>query len=112
MRRQRAIVVGFVSLLSLVSLLLVAIGIHQAGPRIHEIVRDRTAKLLQARFKSQVEFSDFDVSLFPRVQLTISGLVMRHKGRTDIPPLFQIRKVSVYANLMSLLRAKPRITLV
>jgi hypothetical protein len=106
-RKRWIIIVGFASLL-----LLVAIGIRQAGPRIHGVVRERTAKFLQARFKSQVEFSDFDVSLFPRVQVTIDGLVMRHNGRTDIPPLFQIRKVSAYANFMSLLRGKPRITLV
>ena len=76
------------------------------------MVRDRTDRILQTHFQSQVQFSDFEVSLFPRVRVTISELVMRHNGRTDIPPLFQIRKVHVYANFLSLLRAKPRVALV
>lgn len=44
--------------------------------------------------------------------MTITGLVMRHNGRTDIPPLFQVGKVSVYANLLNILRRKPHISLV
>jgi uncharacterized protein involved in outer membrane biogenesis len=103
--RRWIIIIGLALLLALV------IG-YGLGPRLHALVRDRTDKMLQAHFQSQIQFSDFDVSLFPRAHLTITDLVMRHKGRTDIPPLFQVRKVSVYANMLSLLRTKPRITLV
>ena len=92
--------------------LLVLIAIYGFGPKLHAVVRDRMSKTLQTHFQSQVQFSDFDVTLFPRVRLTITGLLMRHKGRTDIPPLIEIRKVTVYANLLSFLRPRPRITLV
>jgi len=87
-------------------------GFREFGPTIHRLIRDRVAQFLQVHFQSQVEFSDFDVSLFPVVHVTITGLVMRHNGRTDIPPLFQVRKASVYANLANLLRRKPRISLI
>ena len=75
-------------------------------------IRNRVAKMLQTHFQSQVAFSDFDVSLFPTIHMTITGIVMRHNGRTDIPPLFQVSKASVYANLSNILRRKPHISLV
>jgi hypothetical protein len=95
-----------------VTFLLFLIAIYGLRPRIHTIVRNRTERILQTHFESEVEFSDFEVSLLPRVHMTIAGLVMRHKGRTDIPPLIQVREVSMYANLLSLLRSKPRISFV
>ncbi|MGH9679455.1 MAG: AsmA-like C-terminal region-containing protein, partial [Candidatus Acidiferrales bacterium] len=61
---------------------------------------------------SQVEFSDFKISFLPRVHLTITGLVLRHRGRTDIPPLFQIQKLSLYAHPLGFVRSKPRIEFV
>ncbi|MFY9529899.1 MAG: AsmA-like C-terminal region-containing protein [Candidatus Acidiferrales bacterium] len=95
-----------------VAFLLLLIAIFELGPRIHVMVRNRIERMLQTHFQSKVEFSDFDVSLFPPVHATITGLVMRHKGRTDIPPLIQVREVSMYANLLSLLQNKPRIAFV
>jgi len=89
-----------------------AIAIHALKPRIHAMVRDKTAKVLESHFQSQIEFDDFEVSLYPRVYVTITGLVMRHHGRTDIPPLVQVRKATVYANLRSVLRGDPHIALV
>jgi hypothetical protein len=95
-----------------VAFLLFLITMYGLAPRIHTMVRNRTERILQTHFESKVEFSDFEVSLLPRVHMTITGLVMRHKGRTDITPLIQVREVSMYANLMSLLGIKPRISFV
>jgi hypothetical protein len=89
-----------------------AVALYALRPKLHAILRDRTETILRTHFASEVEFSDFGVSLFPRVHVTITGLVLRHKGRTDIPPLVQIRQVSMYANLLSLLRDDPRIAYV
>lgn len=101
--RKWLIIIGVAFLLSLII-------IYGLARRIHTMVRDRTKRILQTHFESEVEFSDFEVSLFPRIHVTITGLVMRHKGRTDIAPLIQIREVSIYANLLSLLEIKPRIS--
>jgi hypothetical protein len=93
-----------------VAFLLLLITRFGLAPKIHIMVRNRTEKILQTHFESKVEISDFEVSLLPRVHVTITGLVMRHKGRTDITPLIQVREVSMYANLLSLLGTKPRIS--
>jgi AsmA-like C-terminal region len=81
-------------------------------PTIHRIAREQMRKALEAHFASSVEFSDFDVSLFPRVHVTVTGLVMRHEGRTDIPPLIQISEVDAYANIPALMGPKPHISFV
>ena len=67
-------------------------------PTLHRMARERAEVYLQSRFKSSIEFSDFHVKLLPRVHLTIDGLVMRYQGRTDIPPLIEIRKVTADAD--------------
>jgi len=81
-------------------------------PRIHTFAKERMQKVLELHFASQVEFSDFTISLFPHIHMTVTGLVMRYKGRSDIPPLFQIQEVSAYASLLGLLRHQPHISFV
>jgi len=82
------------------------------GPTLHSFVRERTQKVLQTHFASTVEFSDFDVTMFPRLRVTITGLVLRHKGRTDIPPLIEVKTATMYAQLPELLRPRPYISFV
>src|SRR5215471_3149410 len=94
------------------ALLVFLIALYGLSPAIHTIVRKRTERILQTHFESKIEFSDFRVSWFPRVHATITELVMRHKGRTDIPPLIQVHEVSMYANLLSLFEVKPRVSFV
>jgi hypothetical protein len=91
--------------------LLVAAG-FLFGSNIHAMVRARLQKGLAAHFASTVEFSDFDVTMFPRMHVTITGLVLRHKGRTDIPPLIEVKTVSMYAQLAGLLQPRPYISFV
>jgi hypothetical protein len=67
-------------------------------PTLHRLALQRAERYLQSRFNSSVQFADFHVSLFPRVHLIIEGLVMRHQGRTDVPPLIEIRRVTVDAS--------------
>jgi len=81
---------------AVVLLMLVGAGIL-LGPGAHGFIRERTQKALETHFASSVEFSDFNVALFPRLRVTISGLVLRHKGRTDIPPLIEVKTVTMYA---------------
>jgi AsmA-like C-terminal region len=95
-----------------IAFLLILISLFALGPSIRVVVRERTEKVLQTHFASKVEFSDFDVTLLPRIHVTITELVLRHRGRTDMPPLIQVREVSMYANLPSLLWSKPHISLV
>jgi hypothetical protein len=93
-------------------LLLALLTMAGLRPWIGAIVRSRTERFVQTHFASKMEFSTFEVSLYPRIQVTIGQLVLRHHGRTDIPPLILVRTLRMTANLTNLLRAKPRVAFV
>ncbi|MFZ1972504.1 MAG: hypothetical protein WAU89_06645 [Candidatus Acidiferrales bacterium] len=75
-------------------------------PAIKNAMRKRTEAYLQARFQSDIEFSHFDVFLFPHVRVTIDGLALRLQGRTDVPPLIQIAHVEFSAGISGMLRKR------
>ena len=75
-------------------------------------VRDRVVVALEERFKSDVEMESFQVSLFPRPEILGTGLVLRHQGRTDVPPLIKIGAYSSSAGLWGLMRTPMRLNTV
>src|ERR1700719_4715741 len=78
-----------------VAFLVVVIGavftLYAVAPSLRAIARKRTEAYLERKFESSVQFSDFGVSLYPHVRLVVSSVVLRHEGRTDIPPLIEVR---------------------
>jgi AsmA-like C-terminal region len=74
------------------------------APAVKSIVRKRTEAYLKARFQSDIEFSHFEVFLFPHVSVTMDGLALRLRGRTDVPPLIQIQHVKFTASISGMLR--------
>lgn len=68
-------------------LLLLLLGLYLLRPKIQTVARQRTEAVLRARFASDVQISDFRLYLYPSIHVYIRGLVMRHEGRIDIPPL-------------------------
>jgi AsmA-like C-terminal region len=85
---------------ALLVMLFVALRIlvTHATPYLH----DRAEDMLSSRFDSQVEIGSLQVHLFPVVSLSGSGIVLRHHGRTDVPPLITIAHFSAHASLLSL----------
>jgi len=86
---------------AVVPLLLVGatlVGIY-ARPFIHA----RALAMLRSRFQGQVEIRDFHIALFPVPTVTGSGIVVRHHGRTDVPPLIEIQEFSATASFTGLL---------
>jgi hypothetical protein len=57
-----------------VVLLVLLVAALLMGPTLHSFVRERTHKVLQTHFASTVEFSDFDVTMFPRLRVTITEM--------------------------------------
>lgn len=66
-------------------------------------VRDRVLEALNERFASQVALESLDVSVLPRPRVTGTGLRLRHKGRTDVPPLISIDSFDASADIRGLL---------
>lgn len=67
------------------------------------MIRDRVVAALNARFATQVELESLQVAVFPRPELSGSGLAVRWEGRTDVPPLVRLENISASAGLFGLL---------
>jgi hypothetical protein len=72
-------------------------------------LRTRLASAIGDRFGGTVEIRSLRVSVFPRLRLAGSGVVVRHGGRTDVPPLITIKAFSADAGIVGLLRRTIRL---
>ncbi|HEY1492897.1 MAG TPA: hypothetical protein VGF49_00080 [Candidatus Solibacter sp.] len=97
--------IGLAVAVALIGLTIAGIVLNR---RFQPYLRQQAILYLRERFHSDVQLTDLHVSL-PRIsplrwaltggrgtQLWVDGygLVMRYKGRTDLPPMFAIRKFS------------------
>jgi len=94
----KKIAIGF-----LVLLLAGAAALAWVAHNASRLVRERGIKMLEDRFESQVEIQDLRVALFPSVSLEGSWLVLRHHGRTDVPPLIVIKQFRTHESWLVLL---------
>lgn len=90
-------------LVACVLLLVVAAVFLSWVSRATPHVRDRVVAALNENFDSQVALDQLQVSVFPRPEVSGSGLTLRHKGRTDVPPLIAINGFLASAGFRGLL---------
>ena len=77
-----------------------------AGSRMVTL-RQLVIDTLSDRLDSEVQLESFSVDTFPTVHLTGTGLVIRHKGRRDVPPLVSVRSFTLDGGLIGLF-SRPR----
>ena len=68
-------------------------------PRASALIRDRVIAQLTSDLASDVELESVQASFRPGPRVVLQGLVLRHKGRRDVPPLVQIRSLTVNVSL-------------
>lgn len=68
-------------------------------PRASELIRERVIAQLNSDLESEVDVESLQMSLRPSPRVSLQGLVMRHKGRRDVPPLVQIRSLTAEVSL-------------
>ena len=73
-------------------------------PFSSETLRARLVATLEERLDSDVELGGLALTVFPRFQARGEQLVIRHKGRTDVPPLFKVAAFTVDADFAALWR--------
>jgi hypothetical protein len=82
--------------------------IYGVAPGLRETARRRTELYFEAHFRSTAQISDFRVlSLYPRMRVTVEGIVLRQEGRTDVPPLIEIGRATFDAEFLSILSLRP-----
>jgi hypothetical protein len=104
------------------ALILLLIIVDEAVDRFEPYIREQAITYLQKRFDSEVELAALrigmpDVSpmrlLLTRGQSLArvegEGVVLRHRGRRDVPPMFVIKKFSFEVNLGSVFDSPKRI---
>lgn len=87
-------------------LLIVLAIIAGAGSRTATL-RKLVIDTLADRLDSEVELEAFSVDTFPTVHVTGSNLVIRHKGRRDVPPLVSVGSFALDGGLLGFF-SRPR----
>ena len=72
-----------------------------------ETLKEQVIALLSEELESEVTIEKLEGRAFPRVAVSGAGVVIRQKGRTDVPPLITIETFEIRGSLRDLMR-KPR----
>ena len=72
-------------------------------------VKDRVIALLSDQLESEVTIERLEGRVFPRVSVSGGGVVIRQKGRTDVPPLISIKEFEIHGSLRDLMRRPRRV---
>lgn len=93
----------------LVALIIIAaVGVVTLGHKpLMAYAQRALVRVVKERFGSDVEFSSFTISVFPRVHIVGTGLVLRIKGSTDVPPMIQVGKFQLDGNFSQVIRRIP-----
>ena len=83
-----------------------AILVFAVVPLSADTLRHRMIATLSERLESEVEIGDLHLHIFPALHVEGSKLIVRWRGRTDVPPLISIASFTVNSNLMSLARRR------
>jgi hypothetical protein len=89
---------------------LIPLGIVAAAriPFSSGILRDRLIDALEERLDVDAELKSLTVRFHPSFRAIGTGLTLRSKGRSDVPPLIEVRTFTVDANLSGLWQARSR----
>jgi len=75
------------------------------GHYLSSFVRERMIHALQETYSSDVALKHLELRLFPWVHADGEGLVLRFRGRSDLPPLLSAARFTVDASWGGLLRS-------
>jgi hypothetical protein len=100
-RRRRVGRRGWLVIATLFAVVLAVIA--SSFSRLTPHVRDLALEALNERFDSDTEIATLQVSIFPQPAVRGTGLVVRYKGRRDVPPLLTVKAFSASASVPGLM---------
>jgi hypothetical protein len=84
------------------------LAIHSLAPKLRKTAEERTELYFRTHFHSAVAISGLQVtSVFPRVHMTIDGVVVRQYGDAGAPPVLRMRRVTFDIRTLSLFSHHP-----
>ena len=75
-----------------------------------DTLKARVIALLTEELESEVTIERLEGRVFPRVSVSGRGIVIRHKGRTDVPPLITIDEFEIRGSLRDLMQHPRRVS--
>jgi hypothetical protein len=69
-----------------------------------DTLKAKVIALLTEELESEVTIESLEGRVFPRVAVSGRGVVIRHKGRTDVPPLITIDEFEIRGSLRELMQ--------
>jgi hypothetical protein len=87
-----------------ITLLTGAIVAKRVAAWLPGYMRDRAVSTLREHFASDVQFSDLQISVYPHIVVRGDDIVLRFHGRTDVPPLISIKRVSTEVSFWELFK--------
>ncbi len=94
----------FVLLALLGILAAIAVTALLSIPIRSETLKARVIALLTEELESEVTIETLQGHVFPRVSVSGTGVVIRQKGRTDVPPLISIAEFEIRGSLRDLMQ--------
>ncbi len=94
-----------------IAIFILGVAAFVAQKRLPSIIKERVARILRERYNGQVEFGRLDVSLFP-LRLSGEDLKFRQRGRTDVPPIIEVKKFSAAASVIGFISTPANIDVV
>ncbi len=74
-----------------------------------ETIKERVIALLTDELESEVTIEALEGHVFPRVGVSGRGVTIRHKGRTDVPPMITIERFEIHGSLQDLMKEPRRV---
>src|SRR4051812_44532460 len=100
MSRTRVVTIIIGILLAVVGASIV-IGVLTLPTLTQEKAREQFIAALSERLDAKVELKELRFQMWPTIRAEGRGLVIRHRGRTDVPPLITIGRFSAEGSLTS-----------
>ncbi len=102
-RRRRVIIAALATAGTLIPLGIVAAA---RIPFSSEMLRVRLIDALEARLNVDAELRSLSLRFHPSLRAVGEGLVLRARGRSDVPPMIEVKTFTVDANLSGLWHRK------
>ena len=104
---RRARIGLLVALIALVTVILIT-GLLSIPIR-SDTLKARVVALLTDELESEVTIESLEGRIFPRVSVSGRGVAIRHKGRTDVPPLITIDEFEIRGSFRDLMQRPRRV---
>jgi uncharacterized protein involved in outer membrane biogenesis len=105
---KRTKILVLVALLGVVAAIVIGVALSMVPIR-SDTLKEKVIALLSDQLESEVTIESLEGRVFPRVSVSGRGVVIRHKGRTDVPPLISIDEFEIRGSLRDLMQQPRRV---